>query len=136
MDRSDWAAIIGRISPASADDLDALTARYDPRSAVPGGDLFPELDAVLMPLVRLKRADAVCVGFAVSAELSDAADRAMRLAAMALERDVEVIVLASGDVSGLERFGFRTERVAGDSEAARAACEEQIRRFWSLDLIL
>jgi hypothetical protein len=28
------------------------------------------------------------------------------------------------------------ERIAGASEEARAACEDQLRRFWNLDLVL
>ena len=136
MDLQDWTAIISRISRAEADDLDELTSSHDPRSGPVGRDIFPEIEAVLMPQVRFKRADAVCVGFSVREELPDAPDRAMRLAAMALERDVEVIVLAGSNLIGLERFGFRTERIAGDTETARAACEDQVRRFWNLDLVL
>lgn len=138
---ADPAAILGRISRASAEDLDDLLSRYDDgqgggRSGPAGRDLFPALEAVLMPEVRFRRPDAICVGFTVPAELPNTADRAMRLAAMALERDVTVIVLAGSDLSGFERFGFRTERIAGETPAALAACEDQVRRFWNLDLVL
>ena len=136
MDTHRWTALLARIVPQDADDLDALTAAYDPRAARRGRDAFPEVAARLMPQAALKRADAVCVGLRVAAPLPDAADRAMRLAAFAAERDVEVVVLAETDVTGLERFGFRVERVAGETDAARAACEEQIRRLWNIDLVL
>ena len=53
----------------------------------------------------------------------------MRLAAFAIERDVEIVVLSEADCSGFERFGFRVERIAGDTPEERAACEDQIRRF-------
>jgi hypothetical protein len=46
------------------------------------------------------------------------------------------VVLNETDRSGLERFGFRTERISGTTQEARAACEDQIRRFWNLDLVL
>lgn len=136
METPRWTALLARIVPQDADDLDALTAAYDPRTAAPGRDFFPEIPARLRPAAALKRADAVCVGLRVVAPLPDAADRAMRLAAFAAERDVEVIVLAETDASGLERFGFRVERVAGETPEARAACEDQIRRLWGIDLVL
>ncbi len=138
MDPKQWNAILSRIGPHDADDLDALLEPFDPRHApVPGRDIFPLPEAVLMPQVALKREDAVCIGLrAPAADAADAADRAIRLAAFAIERDVEIIVLNETDRSGLERFGFRIERISGETPEARAACEDQIRRFWNLDLVL
>ncbi len=136
METQRWTALLARIVPQDADDLDALTAAYDPRGGAPGRETFPEIAARVMPQAALKRADAVCVGLRVAPPLPDAADRAMRLAAFAAERDVEVVVLAETDASGLERFGFRVERVAGETPEARAACEDQIRRLWGIDLVL
>jgi hypothetical protein len=60
----------------------------------------------------------------------------MRLVAFALEKDVEIVVLSHVDHCGFERFGFRTERIAGATEAERAACEDQLRRFWNIDTVL
>jgi hypothetical protein len=135
MDPRRWSANLSRIVARDADDVDDLTGAFAPRPT-PGRDLFPAPEAPLMPGTELSRADMVCVGFRARPGLPDPADAAMRLACLAIERDVEIVVLAQGDVSGLERFGFRTERIAGDDEAARAACEDQIRRFWNLDLVL
>lgn len=135
MDTPAWNATLSRIVARDADDIDDLTRAFEARPA-PGRDLFPEPEAALMPGTELVRSDAVCVGFRADGELPDPADTAMRLACFAIERDVEIVVLARADVSGLERFGFRTERIAGDDEHARAACEDQIRRFWNLDLVL
>lgn len=95
--------------PLDAEDIDDLTGAFDPRRAPPPGrDLFPEFAAAPMPRVALRRADAVAVGLRVPAPPLDAADRALRLAAFALERDVEVVILAASDLSGFERFGFRS----------------------------
>jgi chorismate synthase len=60
----------------------------------------------------------------------------VRLSAFAIERDVEVVVLSHADYSGLERFGFRTERISGSSQAARHACERQVAGFWRLEVII
>jgi hypothetical protein len=137
MDTTHWSSILPRIVRHDADDLDALLTPFDPRRTAPGKDLFPLPEAVLAPGTALKRADAVCVGLRAPAGApGDVADRAMRLAAFAAERDVEVVILTESDRSGFERFGFRVERIAGETPAARAACEDQIRRFWNLDLVL
>jgi len=131
-----WNALLARIVADDADDLDGLTRTFDPRHAPPGRDVLPEIDAVLMPEAALKRRDAVCIGLRVEGRLADAADRAMRLAAFAAERDVEVVVLAHADHTGLERFGFRVERIAGATPEQRARCEAQLRRLWNIDLVL
>lgn len=136
METARWSAILSRIDPRDTADIDDIVRDFDPRAATPGRDLFPDVEACLMPRAAFQREDAVAIGLRVATEPTDAADRAMRVAAFALEREVEVVVLSESDRSGFERFGFRVERVSGDTEARRAACEEQIRRFWSIDLVL
>lgn len=136
MDQKRWNALLSRIVPQDADDLDELTGGFDPRSAASGEDIFPQIAAVLLPKTAMRREDSVAIGLRVTGALPDAADRAMRLAAFAAERDVEVVVLAHTDGCGLERYGFRIERVAGDTPAARKTCEDQICRFWNVDLVL
>lgn len=131
-----WSSILSRIGQHDAEDIDALLAPRDPHRTEPGRELFPLPEAVLMPEAGMKRADAVAVGLRATAGAADVVERAMRVAAFAAERDVEIVVLTDADRSGFERFGFRVERLAGDTPAARAACEDQIRRFWNLDLVL
>ena len=46
------------------------------------------------------------------------------------------VVLSGSDRSGIERFGFRVDRISGDTAEERAACEDQIRLVWNLDLVL
>lgn len=129
-------AILSRIVPVDAADIDEIIAEFDQRSASTGRDVFAASDATPIPATAMKRKAAVSVGFRATARLADAADRAMRLAAFAIERDVEIIVLAEIDNCGLEQFGFRIERIAGETPAQRADCEAQIRRFWNIDLVL
>ncbi len=136
MDRTQWSTIVSRIGPHDADDLDELLAPFDLRHPAPGRDVFPMPDAVLMPQTALKRSDAVCIGLRSTEIDGSVADRAMRIASFAIERDAEITVLSETDYSGFERFGFRVERIAGDSPEEREACEDQIRRFWNLDLVL
>ncbi|MFQ8429774.1 hypothetical protein [Amaricoccus sp. W119] len=136
MDHTRWTTILSRIDSRDAVDIDDLAAMVEPRAEVPGRDIFPEVEGCLLPRAAFRRADGVAIGLRVTEPPADAADRAMRVTAFALERDVEVVVMSDVDRSGFERFGFRVERVSGDSEEARAACEEQIQRFWSIDLVL
>jgi hypothetical protein len=127
---------LSRIVPQDADDLDELTRGHDARHGAPGRDIFPEITAALCTEGAFKRPDMVCIGLRVSERLADAHDTAMRLASLAAEQDVEIVVLARTDLSGLERFGFRVERIAGADPEARERCEQQLRRFWGIDLVL
>jgi hypothetical protein len=135
METEPWTALLARIVPQDADDLDALAGPYEPRSGREGRELFPPHEGVTRPEPAFRRADAVCVGLRVTGPLADAADRALRLVAFAAERDVEIVVLAHTEVTGLERFGFRVERIAGETPEDRARCEAQILRLWNIDLV-
>ena len=106
---------MSRIGPQDADDLDELLAPFDRRQGAAGHDIFPLPEGVLMPHAALRRSDAVCIGLRAAAVDGTVADRAMRLAAFAIERDVEITVLSETDYSGFERFGFRIERIAGET---------------------
>jgi hypothetical protein len=131
-----WTDLVSRIVPQQVDDLDELTRTYDERRGDTGNDIFSSINPVLHCHNSFTRPDTVCVGLRVSATLPDAYDRAMRLATLAAEEDLEVIVLALTDVTGLEHFGFRIERIADVEREARELCEEQVMRFWSIDLVL
>lgn len=59
-----------------------------------------------------------------------------QLLSLSMEREADVIVLSEIDYSGLERFGFRSERICGETEAAREACEYQVSRLWNPEIVL
>jgi len=140
MTRSDRLSLMNLLSPANPDDLDALLSRFLPDASVQtqvvGQELAPCPGPGLLPPLPLASADAIAVGFEVTAPLSDLAGAAYRLAALAAEQDVEVIILTTLDYSGLERFGFRTERIAGSTAEEREACRRQIKQFWGIELTL
>jgi hypothetical protein len=129
-------ATVNRLTRAQPEDLDRLLCGFDPRARPPGQDIAPCPGPVLLPPLKLARDDAIAVGVALSAPVGDPADVAFRLGALAIEQDVEVIVLSMPDYSGIERFGFRTEKVAGETEAERDACRDQLRQFWGIELTL
>ena len=136
MEAQRWISLLPRIVPHEADDLDDLTSAYDVRAGSAGHDILPKINPALHCENAFRRADTVCVGFRVSRPLPDACDHALRLASLAAEQDVEIIVLALTDVTGLERFGFRIERIAGAGPETRDLCEQQVLRFWGIDLVL
>jgi len=134
MDEPRWTALLSRIVPQDADDIDDLTRVHDARATEAGNDLFPDIAAALHCENAFKRPDTVCVGLRVSAPLADTCDRALRLASLAAEQNVEVVVLSEIDVTGFERFGFRIERIAPGQDAPGFG--QQVKRFWGIDLVL
>jgi hypothetical protein len=103
-------------------------------------DLRPPIDALqrpaALPQLKFARNDAIAVAVMVTSPIDHPADVALRLGSLAIEQDVEVIVFCTLDYSGLERFGFRTEKVAGETETQRDACLDQLRQFWNIELTL
>lgn len=130
-----WSSVLARITSQKALNIDTEVSGYDPqRSQNAGRVVFPAESGLPSFDDRKDRRPAIGVFISEAEESKEAI--AARLAALAIERDCEVIALSDEPLSGLERFGFRTERIAGDTDAARAECIEQIRRFWGLEIIL
>jgi len=129
-------APISRLTCARPDDLDDLLSGYDPRARKSGQDLAPCQRPAALPQLKFVRNDAIAVAVMVTSPIDHPADVALRLGSLAIEQDVEVIVFCTLDYSGLERFGFRTEKVAGETETQRDACLDQLRQFWNIELTL
>lgn len=131
-----WTRVMGMISPAEPDNLDDLLGPFDPRRGDQGAAIFPEtIEDVALP-VPLASEETVCFGARVTAETPDPVRLAMTLAQMAAEKGAEPIILSHVDVCGLERFGFRVERIAGATPEARDVAEAQAVRFWNIVLVI
>jgi hypothetical protein len=136
-----WSTILIRSSTACPYNIDDLLVGANPLAQKTLGALvFAELDA--MPVARAITADDRP---AIGVMLDDACDRisddqtsvlATRYAALAIEKECEVIIFSHQDNAGFERFGFRVERIAGQTELQRGACVEQLRRFWGIDILI
>lgn len=131
-----WMTVMTRITRQDATSLDELIGRFDPRCNPVGRDIFPEETAQIRPEIAFKRVDLACIGVRVVTPRPDMADFAMHLSALALEKDAEIIILNHLDYSGMERFGFRCERVSGATPEAREVCEDQIKRFWGIEIVI
>lgn len=137
MTEREYLAILSRLSAHAPSDLD--------------GDLFPPLEVTPGALLDVGKAtthaisaklwqrfdDATSyIGIRETAPLEDYAQVTARLLSAALERRVAPIILTTLGRSGFTRFGLRVERLAGDTDAARAVCEAQLKSLWDLAIII
>ncbi len=136
MSASRWTQVMGLITPAKPEDLDAVLSPFDPRADKAGKTGFPEDLGDIALHVPFKDEDTVCFGARITEDTQNRVQLAMNLAQMAAEKGAEPIILSHVDYCGLERFGFRVERISGDTEDARAASEAQAVRFWNIVLVI
>lgn len=131
-----WNDVISRITPAIPIDIDADLEPIAPKIAEPGRVKFSPsaIDAELP--VQFADEETVCFGVRITKDTPNIVALAMQIAQMAAEKGAYPIVLAHVDYSGLERFGFRVERVAGTTPEEIEACEAQICAFWQIVLII
>ncbi|WP_170422226.1 hypothetical protein [Ruegeria arenilitoris] len=135
MNDSIWFEIFSRASPNKPVSLDDLM--NDDQSPQPLGKVvFPQMR--FAPAVNLwprEQGGPVYIGVRILEPPETPYTVARLLAAAALERDVCPIILSRVDYCGLERFGFRVERIPEDPGAAQSA-EEEIGKYWDLAIII
>ena len=141
MTDSPWLDVISRICTSQPTDLDELLPdpAKTPDLDTASGD-FPGPVAYLpTPCPSLWHPDqteGARLGVRIDTPLPDVAQAASRLAAAALEKRIYPIILTTLAESGFERFGFRVERVLGESASDRTECEEQIKSFWNIAIVI
>jgi len=136
-----WTERLARAGTASPVDIDDLLVDANPMATHRiGAAVFARTGSVVLP-----RDDPAGGRPAIGVLLNDAQERiedgqtpllATRYAALAVEKECDVIILSHQNNSGFERFGFRVERLSGATEEERADCLDQLRRFWGLELII
>ncbi|MGO4908180.1 hypothetical protein ACEN2J_07580 [Pseudorhodobacter sp. W20_MBD10_FR17] len=136
-----WSEVLGRCFCPSPINIDAVLASLNPLCfGIPGAVVFacndhqqaiPPLPPIARPAIGVLLADhdGPIAG-------DKAKNLAARYAALAIEKECEVIILSHQHNAGFERFGFRVERVAGADADARAACIAQLKQFWDLEIII
>jgi hypothetical protein len=133
---TDKFALVARLTCRQPEDLDPLLEPFDAVSHSPGRDLAPCPRPSALPRPRLAAPDAIAVGVLIDRPLSDPADAACRLAALAIEQDVHLVALTTLDYSGLERFGIRTERISGQTAEEHRWCRDQLMQFWGIEVLV
>jgi hypothetical protein len=133
--RDAWYEVIARIAQEAPVDLDPL---LDAGSEAAPRPEAPEREPALPPSARLwDRDDSVShIGVRVDAPPRDIRRLALRLAAMAAERDVVPVILSALPRTGFEQFGFRAERLPDGPPEVVARFEAELRRFWDMAIVL
>ena len=136
-----WLAVLSRVSVAKPMDLDA--AIFETKSKVDSKNLgfrsSGDSAGARPPSTRLWNRENTgnsYLGVRVHEAPADCTQVAVRLAAGALERGIIPIILTSLPDSGFERFGFRVERIMGETPQEREACEEELKRFWDMAIVI
>ena len=136
-----WLAVLSRVSVAKPMDLDA--AIFEAKSKIDSKNLGfrssgDPADA-RPPSTRLWNRENTgnsYLGVRVHEAPADCTQVAVRLAAGALERGIIPIILTTLPDSGFERFGFKVERIMGETPQEREACEEELKRFWDMAIVI
>ena len=126
----DWSAILAGLSPHRPVELDPPMPQDVPASRLHARCRPPSV--ALFPLSE----ERAGLGIHVKQPLENPAALAARLAAIALERELMPVILSEVPRTGLERWGFRVERVVGATEDDRASMIEDLKAFWSIAVVI
>ena len=135
MTADDWSMIITKIAPLNAEPLDDILEVFDIRYTSNGNCILPD-NGWHSSQKAFLNSSTVCIGVRVDGDNIDRTDLSMKLASMALEKEVVPIIFSRGDYSGMEKFGFRVEKISGKTETERLECEEQLKRFWNISVVI
>ena len=133
-----WPAVLAGLTPTEPVDLDDPG---NPAGAPAAEASWPASDpATLMPSPRLYRPHGIdgraALGIRVTRPLAEPVAAALHLASAAAERGVEPVILTPLPRTGLERFGFRVERLPDAEATEQARCEAELAAFWNLAIII
>lgn len=133
-----WATVMTRIASAEPENIDDFLAPANGLAVHERGkSIFAHADGCLIPVRHDGRRPVIAVVLP-DQEAALAPDEtqllAMRYAALAIEKECDIVVITHRDRSGFERFGFRVERIAGETEEMRSACLDSLRQFWGFDI--
>ncbi|MEM9707336.1 MAG: hypothetical protein AAF871_00970 [Pseudomonadota bacterium] len=126
-----WADIIARITPNRPHDMDQGKTGPKPKPLElvgPPGPVAPEM--------WRRAGNQTYVGIRVRSAPGDPGPLALRLASMAIERQVIPVILSYVDMSGFEQFGFRVERLLAEPADLAEELEAELQAFWDLAMVI
>lgn len=132
-----WLSVLSRITPSEPVDLDYILE--ETRADHQTSDWACELQAPHAPMsAKLWERDTSrsYIGIRVLQPPTDCVGLALRLAAIAVERNVIPILFTPLDQTGFERFGFRVERLPDATPDVQMDFEMELRRFWDMAIVL
>jgi len=141
MNKKFWNSVITLVTADKPADLDRdiMDFSTDPASKTAGAKTLTceenrEIrSGVLWPL---KNPNSAFLGVRVTRPLDDRHLKAILLASLAIEKEVTPIILTTLGESGFEKFGFRVERLAGETRAEVLASEQNLKVFWDLVTVI
>ncbi len=137
----DWSAVMVRVSAACPTGIDDLLCDANALArSKKGKAIFPNLQS--LPAHRaISDEDRPIIGVLLDDRTQRIAPDvvhllATRYAALAIEKECEIVILSHQNNAGFERFGFRVERITGQTAQAQQECIEQLKRFWGIDIFI
>ena len=103
---------------------------------MPGQPDGKAMDIAVKGVVETIASERVAIGVKVTEPMGNAVQIATQLVAMAIERGITPVILSSIPISGFEQYGFRVERLAGATPAQQAICEEELKQFWDIAVVV
>jgi hypothetical protein len=76
------------------------------------------------------------IGIRIRSSIAQAEQLAARLAAIALERQIEPVFLSYVPHCDMQRFGFRVEQLSGLPADIQADFETQLSRLWKFAIVI
>ncbi|MGL4310943.1 MAG: hypothetical protein ACRCSU_10685 [Paracoccaceae bacterium] len=127
-----WLTVLSRITPQAPIDLD------DESNAAPAPVIDPGQDGPPPSTALWSRDEtsAPAVGIRVTTPVADPMDLAQRLAAASVERGIYPVILSTLPRCGLERFGFRVERLLAGDAVTLARQEAELAKFWNFAIVV
>lgn len=131
-----WLDIMLRIAPQEPLDLDPALFAPGPSAGMP--DLAGPVSGLApSPALWPRPEDAgVRIGVRVYRPVADRLALATRLAAIAIERGIQPVILSSLPSSGFEPMGLRVERLSADDPEERRRQEEELSALWDFVLVI
>ena len=139
MTEFDYDGIASRLTGKSVVDLDAVL-KSDKKPKPSGGELSApigggsgSMSSVCWPLIN---ADQANIGIRISDPVENLVELAGAMIAIAAERNITPIIMSQLNLPDFSQYGFRVERIAGRTAQERANCEDEIRRFYDIAMVV
>lgn len=133
-----WLDILSRISTSTPVDLDSTVFESNRPDKDVAGKWAREIDPLPPSNSLFPKTDTTMsfIGLRVRDKNVEITQIAIRLAAAALEKNVTPIIMTTLDESGFEGFGFRVERLVGNTEQELDWQEQQLAAYWDIAIIV
>ncbi len=138
MNQEHWVSIINRVTAFQPLDLDDDIRKFAPlsNSAASSHMLCGENGKQSAYLWQHDNPNGAFLGVRIKQFPDDIAQLAISLASLAIEKQLYPIILTTLDDTGLQQYGFRVERIAGETPLEITQCEREFTAFWGLVVIV